>query len=357
MRLAACRVPRFSRPPAPGLAPASDGASRSGAGGGQATPAQAGLLTAGSWDDNLNFARYVSYLQDLQQAEGGYPSLTPQPRAPHARSGARALDLAFVLDTTGSMSDELAYLLLEVEAIVGQVKARYEGAQVRLALVVYRDDGDAYVTRTYDFTSNVQDFRATLAQQSADGGGDEPEAMERGLGAAQALAWRGGDAVQILFHIADAAPHQQNYGALLQNARALAARDVVMFPIAASGGTAPLEYLMRAMAQMSGGRYVFLTDDSGVRQRARRAARAMLRGAKAGAADGRAHRQGAHRAAAGAGRRRHPAQRRQPAGGRMHPARRQHRGPLLTPEAPSSWVPGSRRPRGCREVTTSLSTP
>ena len=37
-----------------------------------------------------------------------------------------------------------------------------------------------------------------------------------------------------------------------------------MFPVAASGVDKPTEFLFRAMAAMTGGKYVFLTDDSGV---------------------------------------------------------------------------------------------
>ena len=41
-------------------------------------------------------------------------------------------------------------------------------------------------------------------------------------------------------------------------------KDVHLYPVAASGTDERAEYTMRASAQMTGGRYIFLTDDSGI---------------------------------------------------------------------------------------------
>jgi len=46
--------------------------------------------------------------------------------------------------------------------------------------------------------------------------------------------------------------------------RALRDQNVHLYPIAASGADDLTEYEMRSAAVMTGGRYVFLTDDSGV---------------------------------------------------------------------------------------------
>ncbi len=59
---------------------------------------------------------------------------------------ADVLDLALVIDTTGSMCDELAWLQSELRDVVGRVRVRFEGA-VRVSVTVYRDVGDAYVVR------------------------------------------------------------------------------------------------------------------------------------------------------------------------------------------------------------------
>ena len=75
-------------------------------------------------------------------------------------------------------------------------------------MTLYRDEGDTFVTATYDLTDDVEAFRSALAQVQADGGGDYPEALDEGL--ADALAepsWRDpAETVQLVFLVADAPP-------------------------------------------------------------------------------------------------------------------------------------------------------
>ncbi len=75
-------------------------------------------------------------------------------------------------------------------------------------MTVYRDEGDAFVTANYDFTSDVEQFRAALADVVADGGGDYPEALDEGLADALAKpAWRDpAQAIQLIFIVSDAPP-------------------------------------------------------------------------------------------------------------------------------------------------------
>ena len=87
------------------------------------------------------------------------------------------LDVAFVIDATGSMTDEIEYVKAEVADIAAKVQESSGNESLRFALIVYRDQGDAYVTRATDFTG-LDELQASLDQQSADGGGDYPEAMD-----------------------------------------------------------------------------------------------------------------------------------------------------------------------------------
>lgn len=174
-----------------------------------------------------------------------------------------ALDVAIVLDTTGSMGDELDYLKAEIAGISSVVTSRYPTVDQRWALVVYRDYGDAYVTRAYDF-ADLQTFLGSLRGQSHGGGGDLPEAPEKALADAVALSWRGGATARLLFHVADAPHHAGNEAALLQAVRGARAQGVRIYPVAASGVDELAEFTMRTEAQLTGGRYLFLTDDSGV---------------------------------------------------------------------------------------------
>src|SRR5262249_49631048 len=89
----------------------------------------------------------------------------------------RNLDLAIVLDTTGSMGDELDYLKAEFRGISTAIQKKFPDVQQRFGLVLYRDDGDEYVVRPFDFTSSLGEFHKRLAAQRANGGGDYPEAV------------------------------------------------------------------------------------------------------------------------------------------------------------------------------------
>jgi hypothetical protein len=176
----------------------------------------------------------------------------------------RNLDLAIVLDTTGSMGDELEYLKAEIKGIAAAVHERFPDVNQRYALVLYRDDGDEYLTRPFEFTPAVDDFRRNLAAQSAAGGGDYPEAMHRGLEEAVQLRWRDDNTARVLFLVADAPPHHQFLGRTMTAVNGLRKKGVSMYPVACSGYDDTAELVMRGCALLTGSQFLFLTDDSGV---------------------------------------------------------------------------------------------
>jgi hypothetical protein len=181
-----------------------------------------------------------------------------------ARSpGVRQFDLALVVDTTGSMGDEIAYLRSELRAILADLRRSHPQLDMRIALVAYRDIGDEYVTRTYRFSGSMDEMQGALARFEANGGGDYPEAMDGALHRAVALDWRP-NAIRSLVLVADAPPHNQNMGRTWAVAEAARAQRIHITPVAASGVADEAEYIMRAMAAATQSRYLFLTDDSGV---------------------------------------------------------------------------------------------
>lgn len=181
------------------------------------------------------------------------------PSAPGER-----LDLMFVVDATGSMSDEMAYLTTELDAIVAQAVAEHGNADLRLGLVVYRDTGDDYVVRNLGFTDSLATMRSWLAAQRAEGGGDLPEAMDKGLAAGVDAQWRAGATSRLLFLVADAPPHPSGYGPFMDAVGRAQAKGIHIYPLGASGVESNAQYLLRAAAALTQGRYLFLTDDSGI---------------------------------------------------------------------------------------------
>lgn len=174
-----------------------------------------------------------------------------------------ALDLVLVLDTTGSMGDEMAYLQSELDSIVTRVKSQVGNVDLRIGLIVYRDEGDAYVTRSFPLSGDIAALRATLERQDAGGGGDTPEAVDRAMIAAERMQWRSGAAKALLL-VADAPPHHEAIKSTLNATERLRAQGVQIVPVAASGVEDSAQYVMRTMAVLTQGRYIFLTDDSGI---------------------------------------------------------------------------------------------
>ena len=96
----------------------------------------------------------------------------------------KTLDLALVVDTTGSMADELSYLQKELESVIERAARDNGNIPVRLSVNFYRDDGDEYVVRDFDFTDDISYAVEILKQQEADGGGDNPEKVNAVLDSA-----------------------------------------------------------------------------------------------------------------------------------------------------------------------------
>jgi hypothetical protein len=242
-------------------------------------PPDAGLpapdvLTAGIWDDSLNYSFFGDYLASHTGIDGDPGFVKADYDQSHTmfaqRSPHSVVDAALVLDTTGSMGDELDYLTSEFANISSAISTAFPGAQQRWALVVYRDTpdsdpGDDYVVKSYDFTSDMAAFTATVGAQSAGGGGDTPESPELGLEELQKLSWRTGPSVaKVAFWVGDAPQHDYRAAQMKQAILDTRGAGIHLYPVSASGTDDLLEMTMRSAAELTGGRYLFLTDDSGV---------------------------------------------------------------------------------------------
>lgn len=178
------------------------------------------------------------------------------------------LDLVFLVDATGSMGDEIAKLKGSMRSIAQQIGQLPGQPDTCFGLVAYRDRGDAFITRTHDFTDDLGAFQSVLGRVQAGGGGDTPEALNEALHeAVHGLSWRS-DAARLVVLVADAPPHLDYGGPQYdQDMQAALAKGIKLFAVGASGLDEAGEYVFRQLAQYTAGRFVFLTyrdaDDPG----------------------------------------------------------------------------------------------
>ena len=204
---------------------------------------------------------------DVERAEGGQGrewAVSLDVDSPI--TGGVPLDVLFLLDATGSMSDEIDQIkatLLSISARIGDLPSRPD---LRFGMVAYRDRGDEFITRLYDFDHDVQQFSNTIREVVADGGGDEPESLNEALHVAvHEPSWRLGDAIRLVFLVADAPPHldyAQDYDYAEEMIEANR-KGIKIFAIASSGLNGQGEYVFRQIAQHTMGRFIFIVYGAG----------------------------------------------------------------------------------------------
>jgi Mg-chelatase subunit ChlD len=172
------------------------------------------------------------------------------------------IDVAFALDTTGSMGDEIDVVKEKIVAIARKVSAGQPRPDVRFGIVAFRDRGDAYVTKAFPFSREIADVQKTLRSLDAEGGGDEPESVAEGLHAAvHQLQWDfSKNTARLIFLVGDAAPHRYPDGKDWRKVTSEAAeKGITINVIACSGLSAEGEHVFERIAKMSDGTLTHLT--------------------------------------------------------------------------------------------------
>jgi CarboxypepD_reg-like domain/Secretion system C-terminal sorting domain/von Willebrand factor type A domain len=175
------------------------------------------------------------------------------------------VDIAFVIDATGSMGDEIDFLKLELEDVIRNTFAQHPDLDLHVSSVFYRDKSDEYLSRYIDFQTDLLKVSNFIKLQRAAGGGDMPEAVDVGLQTAlDSLHWSGNPRSRILFLVLDAPPHDEAKEKMFELIQKASAKGIRIVPIVCSGANKSTEFIMRSIALATNGTYIFLTDDSGV---------------------------------------------------------------------------------------------
>jgi hypothetical protein len=127
------------------------------------------------------------------------------------------LDIAFVVDTTGSMKDDIKAVKDSLFEIVDHITARTEGLEIRFGIVSYRDhppQDRTYVTMVFDFTEKIKRVHRLISELKPSEGGDTPEAVADGLFDARTKLTWGRDAYKVLLLVGDAPPHGKLYNTI-----------------------------------------------------------------------------------------------------------------------------------------------
>jgi len=177
------------------------------------------------------------------------------------------LEMVFVLDTTGSMGGLIEGAKQRIWGIINEVMQKPSKPRVRVGLVAYRDNGDAYVTKILPITEDLDKAYTTLMDYRADGGGDTPENVRKALAeGVKNAGWSQtrSNLAQIVFLVGDAPP--QNYpqepDVLVTTAEAV--RKNMIVNTIQCGDLEGTREIWQSIARRGEGKYFAIAQDGGV---------------------------------------------------------------------------------------------
>jgi hypothetical protein len=124
----------------------------------------------------------------------------------------KVMDVVFLIDATGSMSDTIKAAHDRATEIAINLRAENPGVDIQFGSVCYRDpiDCPSDVHQIHNLNYDINSLATFLSGVEASGGGDGPEDWVGAYKCAlHSLKWRNG--AKTIIHIADAPAHGRAY--------------------------------------------------------------------------------------------------------------------------------------------------
>lgn len=177
------------------------------------------------------------------------------------RFGAR-IDVVFVIDATGSMRPKAEFVKAGILEIARGIMKSAPPPDIRFGIVIYRDRGEAFVTRTFPLSRDFVAFRDSLRVLWPTAGGEDPhEDVAAALAAAiYGMNWdTDRNTERRIYLVGDAPPHPEYTDAPDVSLLAAAAHDrgMVVNTVACSLWGELIDS-WRTIAAISGGGFSFL---------------------------------------------------------------------------------------------------
>lgn len=200
-----------------------------------------------------------------------------------------SIDVVFVIDSTGSMADEIRTVKTHLIKIIKEVEGGQPMPYLRVGVVAYRDhklEEAQYLYRKFELTSNIDKAVNFIWNIEARGGGDLPEAVTDGLDLAiNHMNWNNVVITQnqevypkpypytkkLIFLIGDAAPHGEgssdhsyvqgcpqghNYR---ENIKDATNKGISIYTVSGSGIESVGVSIFKEIARETGGSYTHLS--------------------------------------------------------------------------------------------------
>jgi hypothetical protein len=180
------------------------------------------------------------------------------------------VEVVFALDTTSSMSGLIEGAKRKIWSIASFIAQGQPTPELKVGLVGYRDIGDAYVTKVFDLDDDLDRVYRHLRQFRAEGGGDTPEHVARGLDdAVHKMSWSpaGNQEVLRLIYLVGDAPAHTDYDdgySLVKATRAAAAKGIQVHAIRCGDDVQTAEQ-WRRVASLGKGQFLSIGQDGGMR--------------------------------------------------------------------------------------------